>query len=472
MSNVPAVARPFRAATRLDSAALHKVNLARRTLRAQIQNARDYNSMGGGALGEIAGAPLACLPSSIPATRTREIPMSPDEFDLDFGPEFSLIPDNASQQSTGLISKLTTGGTPLAPFFLRAVCLLIRVDPNAFAQVGSSVARPTTSGTAPIRTPRVIPVGGVPDDPTARPAVFEYNHQLLQGVQDLLLAYQFQYLLQGRFLMINERAMDVGLVDSHTCMQGFGTANADPGLAIAQLNAYLAAANEAQIFQSPNVSAVGVDGQPLEPNLVQIQYATPVAPGVFGVCYPVKPHVLFPGQNYQFLLTRVNESIYFNRLRERWTKDGQLTKPDPLFADSRPADLDGPAIWGGYDAYRYGVLQYGTLLRGAELLPESCMQWLLAFGQPYQSVISQPEVWAQVDALARQCGLNGVPKPLGARGVDPRWEKTRAITALFQDKIDANGVLAGLDVSEQRIDKADLISCLHELDVPAQPITV
>lgn len=92
------------------------------------------------------------------------------------------------------------------------------------------------------------------------------------------------------------------------------------------------------------------------------------------------------------------------------------------------------------------------------------MQWLLAFGQPYQSILSQPQVWAEVDALARQCGLAGVPKPLGPRGVDPRWNKSKAISALFQDKIDAGGVLAGLDVSEMRIDRSTLAACLRELD--------
>lgn len=459
-----------------DPADVKRAEIQRAALRRALAGAKDMSYMQGASLGEIAGSPLACLPSSIPATRTRQVPMSPDEFDQDFGAEFSLIPDQVSQQNTGLISKLTTGGTPLAPFFLRAVCLLLRVDPAAWAMVGGAVARPAAAGTPPIRTPRVIPQTGLADDANAVPAVFEYNHQAIQGVTDLLLAYQFQYLLQGRFLMINERAMDVGMVDSHTCISGFGTAGADPGLIVGNANEHLGDTFGAgfPVFQWPNTTENGADGQPIEPPIVDNQYATPVAPGVFGMCYPVKPHVLFPGQNYQFLLTRVAESIYFDRLRERWTQNGTaLQKADPNFADSRAADVNGPGIFGGYLPFRYSVLQYGTLLRGAEVLPEECMQWLLAFGQPYMSVISQPDVWAQVDALARSCGLNGVPTPLGLKSKDKRWEKTNAIEALYRlmggsagAEQNADGTLAGVDFNPSKIPPSQLKAILSELDAP------
>lgn len=457
--------RIFNPYAQLDKHQAQRLQLERTTLRNQLANAKNFNHLSGGTLGELMGAPLACLPSSIPATRNREIPMAPEEFDLDFGPEIALIPENGSrQQSAGLISKLTGSGTPLAPFFMRAACLIIQVDPAAWAMIGASVTKPPAAGTSPYRVPRVIPVGGIPDDANAQPAVMEYNHQLLQGVHDLLLAFQFQYLLQGRFLMINERAMDVGLIDSHTCTSGFGTANADPGLIINEMNRYLVGAGSEEIFDWPNVTDTDPDtGLSLEPNLVQLQYATPRAPGVFGVCYPVRNHVLFPGQNYQFLLTRLNESLYYNRLRERWTDDGELTKPSNDFANSRPADGTGPAAWSGYRAFRYGLIQYGVLLRGSELLPEESLQWLLAFGQPYMTILTEGNTWQQVQAIAQGCGLAGVPKPLGPRGIDPRWNKERAITALFQDKVGADGVLAGLDPSDRRIEVGDLRACLQEL---------
>ncbi len=456
--------RLFNPMASLDKLQLQRLQLERKTLRTQLANAKNFNHLSGGTLGELMGAPLACLPSSLPANRNREIPMSEAEFDLDFGPEIGLIPEDGSrQQSAGLVTKLTGTGSPLAPFFMRAACLIIQVDPVAWAMIGAAVAAPA-EGALPYRVPRVIPVGGIPDDESATPAVMEYNHQLLQGVHDLLLAYQFQYLLQGRFLMINERGMDVGLIDSHTCTSGFGNANADPGLVINQMNRYLTGAGSEEIFNWPNVTDTDpADGLSLEPNLVQIQYATPRAPGVFGVCYPVRPHVLFPGQNYQFLLSRINESLYYDRLRERWTTDGTLTKPSDNFADSRPANLTGPAAWAGYRAFRYGLLQYGVLLRGSELLPEESMQWLLAFGQPYQTILTDGNAWAQVQAIAQNCGLAGVPKPLGPRGIDPRWGKQRAMEALFQDKIGQDGVLAGLDPSDRRISVQDLRECLREL---------
>jgi hypothetical protein len=441
---------------------------SRNRLQQMLAGARPFSALSNGTLGEIANAPLACLPSSIPATRTRQIPMDPAVFDEDFGPEFSLIPENGvSQQSTGLISKLTQGGTPLAPFFLRAVCVLVRVDPVAWAQIGAMVTRPAAPNTAPIRTPRVIPITGVPDDEDAEPAVFEYNHQALQGIYDLLLSFQFQYLLQGRYLMINERAMDVGLVDSHTCTKGFGSGAADPGLIINEANRHLGTIGVDQVFQAPNVTEVGDDGLPLEPALVRPQYATVVAPGVFGVCYPVRPHVLFPGQNYQFLFTRINENLYYDRLRERWSLPTGLTKPDDNFADTRAAGA-GPGIWGGYRGIRYSAIQYGTLLRGAEVLPEECLQWLLMFGQPYNTLFQDPNVMREINMMAQQCGLSGVPVPLGPRGSDPRWQKTKAIRALFEERVDADGALAGFDIATSKCSKEDRLAALAELwNVPA-----
>ena len=452
--------------SKTDPAEARKKSERRGSLRNQIARATDLNLHSGGTLGDLAGAPLVCLPSSIPATTLRELPMDQATFDETLGPEFSLIPDNANQQSTGLISKLTAGGSPLAPFFMRSCCIVGRVDPAAWALVGGAVTTPPVGvgATPPVRIPRVVPVGGVPDDAGALPSVFEYNHEALQGFVDFLSSFQFQYLLQGRFLMVNERAIDVGVIDSQWNYKGFGTALSDPGLLIQQGNKHFIEQGSSRIFQQPNVSGTTQTSEPLEPALVETQYATPYAPGVFGVCYPVKPHILFPGQQYQFLFTRLNENFYYNRMQARWTAQAGLQKPSDRYADSRPADVDGPAIFSGHVAFKYGVLQFGVILRGAEVLPEECMQWLLMFGQPYYSVLAQDRtVWAQVDALARECGLAGIPRPLGLPGKDPRWAKTNAIRALFSETRTADGALAGFDVSDQKIGRQELRAAILEL---------
>lgn len=474
--NAPEKKKFSSALGRNDPAELRRLESKRQVLANALKSARDMSYLHGAGLGEIANSPLACLPSSIPGTRTRQMPMPEEEFRVNFPPEFSLLPENASTQNTGLVSKLTNGGSPLAPFFMRAVGLIARVDPAMWALIGAAVTRPTSSGAPPIRTPRVVPVGGVPDDANARPAIFEWNHQAIQGLMYLLLSFQFQYLLQGRFLMINERAMDVGFVDSQTFTQGFGCADSDPGLMINEANRWLGEAfgDDFPIFQQPLVTATGEgQGSPLEPALVRTQYGAVLAPGVFGSSYPVKPHVLFPGQNYQFLLTQINEGLYYERLRRAWTTDGTLTKADDLFADTRAAGAGGPAVWSGYQAFRYAAIQYGVILRGAEVLPEECMQWLLAFGQPYMSVISQPEVWAQVDMLARQCGMNGVPQPLGLKGVDKRWENTIAIDAMFRmlggqgpARFDANGGLAGIEFNPGSVPQIEMRELMKAMDKP------
>ena len=464
--------RPFWKGPARSPAQVRDMAKARETRMKQIMGSTPMNLQSSGTLGDLSSVPLACLPSTIPALNNRRLPLSQTEFSETFANDFTLIPENAGQQSTGLVSKLVGGGSPVAPFFLRSACLVVRVDPAAFTLTGAAVARPTAPATAPPRVPRVVPTTGLPDDATALPAILEYNHQALQGFTDLLMSYQFQYLLQGRFMMINERANDVGTIDSNSCYKGFGTAQADPSLMVRLANQHWTESGADQIFVPSNCTTADADGVALEPPTVDIQYATPYAPGVFGVCYPVKPHVLFPGMYYQFLLNRIpDDDYYYNRLQQRWTFTDGIRKPDDNFADSVAADADGPAIWIGSVPFAYGTLQFGVILRGAEVMPEEALQWMLMFGQPYMSLMGNDRnLWSQVDQLARQCGLSGLPAPLGRFDADPRWQKAEAIRALFTERRSNDGSLAGFDMNTDRpMQKDELRDILKHFDQVARP---
>lgn len=436
------------------------------SLRTALAGARRFDALAGGSLGDVMGAPLEMLPSAFSSFQDFQLPMTQAEFDERFPPEFSLINDNATQQSTGLLSKFVGAGSPVAPFIVRAVCLVARCDYEAWALVGAGITPPANPHTPPPRVPRVVPVGGIPDDENAVPAVFEYNRTAIRGLLDLLQTQQLQYLVSGRLLLINERAFDVGSIDANACVRGFGTGLGDPRLIIKEANQHFVDMGSDFIFADPTVTSTDRDALTIEPNLVDLQYATPYLPGVFGQCYPVKPHILLPGMNYQFLMVRRNtERSYFERLRAEWTTPTGLLKIDDNYADSRAADADGPAVWGGHFPFYYSRVQFGMLLRGCEMIPQECLRWFLMFGQPYWSLMdTTPGMRQSLDALVAQCGLSGIPRPLGMYGEDPRWQTAkRAIEVLYNARRDGGGGLAGFEISNQPCSIDELNNALKEL---------
>lgn len=439
---------------------------AQEMLRSALAGAKNFGTLSGGTLGDIMGAPLEMLPSVFSSFQDFQLPMTANEFDERFPPEFSLINDTATQQSTGLLSKFVGAGSPVAPFIVRAVCLVARCDYEAWALVGAGITPPAAANTPPPRVPRVVPVGGLPDDPEAVPAVFEYNRTAIRGLFDLLQSEQLQYLVSGRLLLINERAFDVGSVDANACVRGFGTGLGDPRLIINEANKHFVDMGSDFIFADPTVTSTDRNADTIEPNLVDLQYATPYLPGVFGQCYPVKPHILLPGMNYQFLMVRRNtERNYFERLRQEWTTPSGLLKIDDNYADSRAADANGPAVWGGHLPFYYSRVQFGMLLRGCEMIPQECLRWFLMFGQPYWSLMdTTPGMRQSLDALVAQCGLSGVPRPLGLYGEDPRWQTAKkSIEVLYNARRDSSGGLAGFTVSDQPCSLDELTNALKDL---------
>jgi hypothetical protein len=149
----------------------------------------------------------------------------------------------------------------------------------------------------------------------------------------------------------------------------------------------------------------------IAPALPDVQWGGPHVPGVFGCCMPLRPHVLFPGQSYQFVFSQNTDRIYHERLLENVTVRS-YDKPSDLFNDYIPATGTTDPVWIGHVPFNYGLLQIGIMVRGAEILPSDTLEWLLMYGQPYMSLLAgNQQVFNSVTALASMCGLSGVPKP-------------------------------------------------------------
>lgn len=408
----------------------------------------------GGTLGAVMTSDLACMPASLPATRLRKYPMTADAFLEDFGPDFSITSEG-NVEGTGFVSKFSASGGVLQPFILRSICLVGRVDPMAFSLTGGAVptaAVGTTpgAGIAP-RVPVVVPPTGTAEYPGLRAALFEYGHAGWQVFMDFLRAYRFLYVINNRLLMINERGIDMGVLDSNAHIKGFGTGQIDPMPHIREANAHARDIGLPFLFVPSNVSeyaTVAAGGAALPPVLADVQYGSPCAPGVYGACFPVTPHVIFPGQNPQMIFSRGGPQENYDRIREAFLGTGQ-SLPDPAFAPTNVA-AGAPPITLGHIPFRYGTIEIGVLLKGAELMPADCLAWFLMFGQPYESLLrADTNAWNQLTNMATSCGLDGIPKPLGPMGVDPRWEKTSALGVLFKTKLELDGSLAGFEPSAE-----------------------
>lgn len=404
--------------------------------------APSFERASGGRLGEMMSADLACIPASLPATKDYNLPMTQTEFDEQFGSEFALTDFRA--QGGGLITKFVAGSAPRSPFLIAGVGLLGRVPPYSFAMSGGAVSRALVE---PPRVPPTVPVGGVTDDATARPGLFEYGQAAWRAFTNFLQVYNFSYVLQGRYKLIDERAIDLGVIDSQWGMRGFGTAQKNPIPDINRVNRRYVEIGSDRVFQWPNVTGLaavgGVDPAPLPAPIVDVQWGGPYAPGVFGCFFPVRRHILFPGQSYQFILSKMDDGAYDDMFQEDMVVR-TFDKALDSFADSRAAAAPQPAIWAGAVPFSGAELQIGMMARGADMLPEDTIEWMFSFGQPYMSLLmDNAQVFNSVMNIAKACGLAGLPVPLAP--ADKRREK--------------NVALAGIGTSRQHLTAAIMELC-------------
>jgi hypothetical protein len=393
--------------------ALNEFAQSRRYMGQGGQSISGWSTMPGGSLGDLANSDLEAIPASLPATRTYEFPLTDAEANLAFATEFAITEVNV--QSAGVVGKFVAGASPAAPFFARGICIIARVDPNSYALSGGAVATPTVQGDSPLVEQPVPCPAGVPSATATRPAVFTNGQTAWQAYTNLLQSYSFQYILQGRYYLVNERAVDIGVLDSQWDMRGFGLGQYDPMIDINRANKHFADDLKSPfIFAPQNVASGGTavaKAAGIAPALPDVQWGGPHVPGVFGCCMPLRPHVLFPGQSYQFVFSQNTDRIYHERLLENVTVRS-YDKPSDLFNDYIPATGTTDPVWIGHVPFNYGLLQIGIMVRGAEILPSDTLEWLLMYGQPYMSLLAgNQQVFNSVTALASMCGLSGVPKP-------------------------------------------------------------
>jgi hypothetical protein len=403
---------------------------------------------------------IALLPSLLVATQTNKLPLTPDEIKARFGQVVSYLDGTQGiQQSTGITgSGFISGASPVAPFLVRALAVVGVCEPFSFALRGAGlVARDPSTATPAFNG--VVPLAGL-GSANDRPASFEFGAATARAFADFLNSYQFRYTLNGRFLLVNERASDIGVVDTHQSICGFGTGQipASPWIRLANDDRLKAVTGRIFIPQTVDANGAAV----AEP-IVDVQLQQLCAPGIFGgSSYPVMPHVLFPGQQYSFTFERqINEEAYHDRLVQDLGNQGVQSYASDLLETIAGGPSPGYAA---SIALKYGLLRIGIMVRGYELTPWACIQWWFRYGRPYMSMYGTDKaVMMQMEQMATSLGpygLSGLPVPLGeadgemlgtlAKIGDEQTEaKRRAATIKLMNASRANANSAMQEVMKQ-----------------------
>ncbi len=350
---------------------------------------------------------LALLPAVLSSTKEITGPMSAANAALQFGE--NVVFTNLDVQAQGLVTKLVQGASVPTPYLIRGLCIVGRIVPMRYTTMGAALDSDLAEG---VHVPEVVSPGSVPGDDTALQASFDYNSAGLIAYDLFLRTYQFQYVLQGRYVFVNERAVDIGVVDSMTQPIGFGSGKYDPSQDINTANVQFAA-TVGKIFAPPNCTVASAEGVAVNPPLVDIQWVQPTAPGVYGCCFPIRPHILWPMQSYQFFFQRTgNVAAEHDRLLQEITIPS-FAKPKDSWSSSIPAGVNGPAVFLGVLPLRYFQLELGIMFRGGEFLPEDALEWLMRWGFPFSDMwLKSPVMLSGLNHLAQQFGLAGIPKPL------------------------------------------------------------
>ncbi len=370
----------------------------------------DQNLEQGGTLGDDCydrmATNLALLPAVLSSSRNITMPMTAVQAADQFGEV--VVFTNLDVQSQGLVSKLVQGGSVPTPYLIRGLCIVARIVPYRYATTGAALDKDA----GPCHIPEVVTPLSVPEDETAVQASFDYNSAGIIAYDLFLRTYQFQYVLQGRYIFVNERAIDIGVTDSMTQPQGFGSGKYDPSQDINTANNTFRVAADV-MFGTPNCTVATADGVAIPAPLVDIQWVQPTAPGVYGCCYPIRPHILWPMQTYQFYFQRTSQTNSEHDRLIAETTVASFTKPSDGWTDTLGAGVNGPSIFTGTLPLRFAQLELGIMFRGGEFVPVDALEWLMRWGFPFANMwLQQPMTIAGLNGIATQYGLAGIPRPL------------------------------------------------------------
>ena len=186
-------------------------------------------------------------------------------------------------------------------FLLKGIAVRFSVGANAYSVAG--VAVPTPTALTDVQAQTGMPTGCSPN----RPATFNLNQSAWAAAKCFLEAYVLYVKLGCKFILVNERLVDIGYIGASNSFCGFGTASMPISADVAEANDYAADVLKCG-WQFMPLNAAGsccadTPAIPLPEPLAEVQWGGPCFEGKYGGVFPVPMClVLCPGMPMEYYL--------------------------------------------------------------------------------------------------------------------------------------------------------------------------
>jgi len=185
----------------------------------------------------IADGILQCGFTNVPVieyvTWTTQLPLTDDEISSTFGDEIDVLQNPKSMPGIDSVdSSFIVNGILQADMITYGFGVHIFAEPQSFMQIGNCLI---PAPAAPVATPvspdsftsNDVQVLGLPVGSTLSPAVMSWGHDDWEAAWHLTQAYQFQWRVYQRILLVNELAADVCYFGPYAEAVAAGTSEVD-----------------------------------------------------------------------------------------------------------------------------------------------------------------------------------------------------------------------------------------------------
>lgn len=398
---------------------------------------REYNRIGD--LGQVQNMPLKAMRTYYHHLISCKLPLTEAEFENTlFGQSIGLFTEDpppacgpeCSVQTNMLRATLVT-----SPFMICGIGIVAIGESKSFAAQGLVTTHADGAVPAVVGDPNVCNelYAGMPDFDGNGGALAQmwWGGPTWNLIEAFLQAYRLQFVLGGRWLVIDELLQDIGLTRQNPKFVGAGESRLATMPFIRDVNDVLHAkdfrieGSEADLnFMTINTE-VDADGAsacvppPLASFMQGGQDIAGLAQRVFTFRDPI---LVVPGMPIEASFVLVKGSSYFSALKNKVTFN--LTAPA---AGYTTAPVDGVVNCGVVATVPGGQFQFGLVLLGFEMWPAACLDYLYALTSPFQGTT----------------GSLGQVHPILSAYSDNPWVMTMANK--YRDKFqNLAGVLAGI----------------------------
>jgi hypothetical protein len=195
-------------------------------------------------------------------TWTANVPLSDTQINATFGDEIDVLQNPKTVPGIDSVdSSFVINGLLQTDMIVLGFGIHLFGEPTAFESIGNAVNTPG----APISPPGSPDVGtlndvqalGLPSGSTSTPALLEWGKADWNALWHMANAYQFVWVMQQRYQLINELVADVCYFGPYTEGEGFGTSETDVQQYARQVNNRYRSLAAGQIFQPVNYRRIG-----------------------------------------------------------------------------------------------------------------------------------------------------------------------------------------------------------------------